>query len=217
MKKRYKIYLLLMFLVLLLLFSDSLDYLLINLNPNLNYSVPIKAIYQNMEKENNSLKKIVDLEDSSFNFIVTKIKYRDIYDFKNTFTIYKGLKQGIKENSPVISEDGLVGIIKKVKDDSSEVELITNKNSNISVRINDVYGILKYQDNKLIVSNITNYENAKVGDEIYTSGIGNLPGGIFVGTVEDISLSNLEIEKIIYVESKVDFNNLIYLLVVGEK
>ena len=53
-----------------------------------------------------------------------------------------------------------------------------------------------------------------VGDKIYTSGIGNLPGDILVGEVSKIDLNNTEIEKIITVKPAVDFENINHVMVV---
>ena len=117
----------------------------------------------------------------------------------------------------VISEDGLIGVIKSVADNSSVVRLITNQKSNVSVKINETYGLLKMQENTLVVSNITNYDSVKVGDEISTSGIGNLPGNLLIGTVKEITLDSLGIEKIITVALKPNLENLNYVYVVGEK
>ena len=200
---------------LLYLFKDSKDALVLFLNHNFDYTLHTNALNENLKKENESLKKIIDFsENNDYQFITTKIKYRDVLDFKDTLTIYKGKEDGLKKGSVVLNELGLVGIVDEVDKHSARVQLITNKNSNISVRINDAYGILKFVNNKLIVDNITNYEKVEVGDAIYTSGIGNLPGGLYIGEVEEINLDKLEIEKIVYVKSPVDFNNLIYLLVI---
>ncbi len=93
------------------------------------------------------------------------------------------------------------------------VRLITNKNSNISVKINDAVGVLKNDRNTLIVESISNYENINVGDEIYTSGLGNLPSNIYVGKVKSVSLKSTQIEKVIEVDIENRLDNLNYLYI----
>ena len=200
------------------LFSDSLDSLWLDKDPILNAKIIENTENKALREENQELKKIIDFRDNDApEYIISKIKYRDIYNFKEEITIYKGKEEGLKENMAVLSNKGLIGVISKVYAHSSLVRLITNQNSNISVKINETYGILKMQDKKLIVSNITNYDNVKKEALIYTSGIGNLPGNILIGTVQEINLDKLEIEKIIQVNPQTDLENINYVYIVGAK
>ena len=110
---------------------------------------------------------------------------------------------------------GLVGVITDVSENNSRVRLITSNESNISVKINESYGILKVSNGSLIVSDLSNYDNISVGDKIYTSGIGNLIGDIYIGEVSNIFLNSTNIEKIITVTPAVDFDNLKYIAVIS--
>ena len=92
-----------------------------------------------------------------------------------------------------------------------------NTNPNMifgSPRVN-MSGILKVSNGSLIVSDLSNYDNISVGDKIYTSGIGNLIGDIYIGEVSNISLNSTNIEKIITVTPAVDFDNLKYIAVIS--
>ena len=117
------------------------------------------------------------------------------------------------ENDVVLNNDGLIGIVTKTYDYYSIVTLITNKNSNISVKINDAIGILKTINNTLVVTDINNYEKVNVDDEIYTSGLGNLPDNIYIGKVKSINLNNTEIEKVIEVNINDRLEKLDYLFI----
>ena len=218
MKKRRVEYIILLIIFLIFLFADSLNLLWIKSDKILNAEILETTENKNLKEENEELKKVIDFnEKTDLDFIISKVKYRDIYDFKEEITIFKGKNQGLKEDMAVINEDGLIGVIKSVSDNSSIVRLITNQKSNVSVKINETYGLLKMQENTLVVSNITNYDNVKVGDEISTSGIGNLPGNFLIGTVKEITLDSLGIEKIVTVDLKPDIENLNYVYIVGEK
>lgn len=218
MKKRYQRYIIILILFILLLLRNSYNHFIILLNHNFDYQKIVNLLNTNLIEENKRLGQIIDFQNTlDYDVITSKVKYRDLLDFSDTLTIYKGDKHHLKKGEVVLNEDGLIGLIKKTDQYTSIVQLITNKNSNISVKINDVYGILKYQDNHLIVSNITNFDLINEGDLIYTSGLTDIPSNIYVGKVKKITLSNLGIEKIVEVESKVDFNNLDYVLIVGLK
>ena len=213
MLRKYKDYIILLTIYLLIIFFSNISYFIM---PN---DIDINKINNNycskITEEYNELLNINDIKyNSTLNINISKVMYRDIYDYNNYITIYKGSNNNIVKNMAVINEDGLVGIIDKVNKNNSIVKLITNIDSKISVKINDNFGILKVSNGKLIVSDISNYNNININDKIYTSGFGNIPGDLYVGIVSDISLNNTNIEKIITVKSDVDFNNLKYIAVI---
>lgn len=201
MIKKYKDYILLLIVFLLFIFSGSINRFLIAINPNLD-TKNIELNYDKYLKEElDNIKKINNIEfNNDLNLQVSRVKYRNVYEYSDTLTIYKGFKNNVFVNDVVLNNDGLIGIVTKTYDYYSIVTLITNKSSNISVKINDAIGILKVIDNTLVVTNINNYEKVNIDDEIYTSGLGNLPDNIYIGKVKSINLNNTEIEKVIEVD-----------------
>lgn len=213
MIKKNRDYILLLGVFLLTLFSNSLNNILVSFNPNLKQD----NIYNNydkvLEKEIKEINENNALAYKNLDLTLSRVKYRDVYDFMNTLTIYKGFLDGVSVNDAVLTNNGLVGVIEKTFAHYSVVRLIKNKQSNISVKINNSIGVLKFQNNKLIVSNINNYENINIGDLIYTSGLGNIDEGIYVGKVKNIKLNNTEIEKIIEVSINEPLENINYLYI----
>lgn len=214
MIKKYKDYILLLIIFLLFIFSGSINRFLIAINPNLD----TKNIELNYDKylkdELDNIKKINNIEfNDDLDLQVSRVKYRNVYEYSDTLTIYKGFKNNVFVNDVVLNNDGLIGIVTKTYDYYSIVTLITNKNSNISVKINDAIGILKTINNTLVVTNINNYEKVNVDDEIYTSGLGNLPDSIYIGKVKSINLNNTEIEKVVEVNIKDRLEKLDYLFI----
>lgn len=214
MIKKYKDYILLLIIFLLFIFSGSINRFLIAINPNLD----TKNIELNYDKylkdELDNIKKINNIEfNDDLDLQVSRVKYRNVYEYSDTLTIYKGFKNNVFVNDVVLNNDGLIGIVTKTYDYYSVVTLITNKNSNISVKINDAIGILKTINNTLVVTNINNYEKVNVDDEIYTSGLGNLPDNIYIGKVKSINLNNTEIEKVVEVNINDRLEKLNYLFI----
>lgn len=214
MIKKYKDYILLLIIFLLFIFSGSINRFLIAINPNLD----TKNIELNYDKylkdELDNIKKINNIEfNDDLDLQVSRVKYRNVYEYSDTLTIYKGFKNNVFVNDIVLNNDGLIGIVTKTYDYYSIVTLITNKSSNISVKINDAIGILKTINNTLVVTNINNYEKVNVDDEIYTSGLGNLPDNIYIGKVKSINLNNTEIEKVVEVNIKDRLEKLDYLFI----
>lgn len=216
MKNKYKDYILLIVAFLIILLSGSVSKILIKTDNKLNYEKMESNYCSSIEKDYNELLKSNEfLNNSSLNLIISKVMFRDIYEFSDYITIYKGSNNDIKEGMPVIDDNGLIGIISSVKKNTSIVKLITNKTTNISVKINDSYGILKSLDGKVFVSDFSYYDNINIGDKIYTSGIGNIKGDIYIGEVIDIKLNETEIEKIVEVKLASNINKLNYLYVVS--
>ena len=214
MIKKYKDYIILLGVFLLFLFTSQVNRFLIAINPNLDTSKIVINYNKHLKEELDNIKKINDIEfDDNLDIIVSRVKYRDVYEYSNTLTIFKGSKNNINVGDAVLTNNGLVGIISKTYDYYSVVSLITNKKSNISVKINDAVGVLKLENGKLVVTSINNYKNISIGDEIYTSGLGNLPDNIYVGKVKSVSLNDTEIEKVIKVDIENRLDALDYLFI----
>lgn len=207
-------YLLLLFFI-IFLFKESVYGLFIKTNniSDIKTSV-INTKDKYYEKEYKNILNIINLKNiNNFSYQYSKILYRDVYEFYNEITILKGSNDNIVKNSAVINESGLIGTIKKVNKNSSVVTLITSKDSNISIKVNNAYGMLIYSKNRLLITSINNYENIQIGNIVYTSGLGNLPEGIKIGEVEKVITSDLGIEKEIIVRPYVDFDNINYVAI----
>lgn len=191
-----------------------------------------KNMYENYKNIN---KFIVDVREKNLNekekeFIETynfddyleykieysKILFRDIYYMNHNITIYKGSNDGIKEDNLVINEDGLVGIVKKVNNSSSVVELLYSKNTSMSVLVNGYYGLLKCQNGKLIIEGINNIANIQVGDKVTTSDISIYPENILIGKVSEIDYDKYEIEQILTITPTVNFDSIRYIGVITD-
>lgn len=214
MIKKYKDYIILLGVFLLFLFASQVNGFLTAINPNLDTSKIVINYDKHLKEELDNIKKINDIKfDDNLDIIVSRVKYRDVYEYSNTLTIFKGTKNNVNVGDAVLTNNGLVGIINKTYDYYSVVSLITNKKSNISVKINDAVGVLKLENGKLVVTSINNYKNISIGDEIYTSGLGNLPDNIYVGKVKKVSLNDTEIEKVIEVDIENRLDTLDYLFI----
>ena len=134
MIRKYKDYIILLASFLLIIFSTNINRFLYALNNDLDIDNITNDYCVSLESDYNALLEINDFKnDSELNLIMSKVYLRDIYSFSDSLTIYKGSNSGIEEGMAVINNLGLVGVIKKTDKEASVVELITSKNSNISV------------------------------------------------------------------------------------
>lgn len=204
-------YLLLIFFLVFLLKDFFIDLITIP-----KYKVDNCVYVKNIETNYNDLLEFNDIDIKyNLNYINSMIIYRDIYDYLNEFTIKGGSSNNLKKDLPVIYNNTLVGVISKTKKNSSIVRLLTNRDTKVSVKINDEIGILEY-DHTMKITGISNYGKINIGDEIVTSGYGSIPENIFIGRVKDIIMNSNNIEKIIYVDYDIDYKTLKYVTILAE-
>lgn len=188
-----------------------------------------KNVNESLEKEIEELKQTLELNKTLTEYDIenaTILSRNKSYWF-NTMTIDKGKKDGIKKDMAVITSSGLIGKISKVYTSSSEIKLITSDDVNykisVSIKINgiDNYAILNgynQEKNLLKVTGVSKTTDAKKGDIVTTSGLGELfPAGIYVGTVEEVTNDKYDLSKTVYIKTTQDFNNIHYVTILKEK
>lgn len=178
--------------------------------------------YENIKNENNELKELLKLEQlyTDYNKVYSKPVTRNKMYWFNTMTIDKGKEDNVKENDIVITNKGLIGTITNVTKDFSTVRLITSSNNEnkISVAVkkdkNYYHGtIIEYDYPYLKIELIIKEKNIKIGDEIVTSGLGNLPKNIQIGKIEKIEEDEYAMTNILYIKPYQDMNNISYMAV----
>ena len=169
--------------------------------------------YQNEYKE---MQKLLNIEVLDYQAIYSKVILRDIYAFYDEITIGKGSYDGVSKGDLVVNEKGVIGLVKSVNNHTSIVELLTNSNIELSVKINQSYGILTSVDNEIIVKNVKLDDEIKVGDFVTTSGLTSVPGEILVGKVSEIKTDTLGLEYILEVDAVAYLQDISYVAVLGE-
>ena len=168
-----------------------------------------------LENEINTLNEFSSkLDRIKYNYKVSKITYKESYN-TNKYIIQYGSKDNVSNGLAVTNEYGLIGKITKVNEYTSHLTTIKDI-KDLSVKIDDSYGKLNYdyKSDKYIVSDISNYDKVHINDEVYTSGYGSIKESLYIGKVTNIEVKDFK--KIIYVNTLVDFNNLNYVLIVGD-
>ena len=146
-----------------------------------------------LKEENKRLRGLLLMKYSeNYKFIGTKVIDSMAFSGANIITIDKGARSGVKENSAVVDENGIVGRVWKLFPNQSQVQLISDNSSGVGVIIpkRQVGGILSgagnlyYAKLKYIPKDV----EIKKGDMVYTAGTdGIYPPNIFVGKVESVT------------------------------
>ena len=175
----------------------------------LNLSLEMQNnLLESKSKEIEELKKLLAMKNvlTEFNYLNATIIMRNREYWFNTITIDKGKKDGIKEDMAVIDNNGLLGRISMVNENTSTVKLITTNDvtSKISVLIGDnLYGITDgYDMDKHLLRVIAISEASDVLEkEVLTTGMGGVfPKGILIGKVKQKEKLNDYVTDLLYVE-----------------
>lgn len=184
----------------------------------------LEGLNLSLENELNELKKITNLEKENYSFIYAKVIERD-NDWYQELIINKGEKDGIKVDSAVISTQGLIGRITKTTPNTSTIKLLTSNDIKVSVYINndkeEYHGIINSylkEEELLEVDNVIKNSDIKIGDKVYTSGLGNIyPTGIYIGEVVEINYDNLGLSKKLKIKTITSYDKIFYVSVVDRK
>ncbi|WP_166238845.1 rod shape-determining protein MreC [Paenibacillus turpanensis] len=139
--------------------------------------------------------------------------------YNQTITINLGEKDGIRPDMAVTSVDGLVGRVVRVFPFHSNVQLITNLDSEsnqtkaIAATVmgnNDSFGMIEtFEDGKLVMTKIIQSDELKEGDTVITSGLGQVfPSGIPIGKVVSRKVGDFGLTYTALIEPASSFTHL---------
>ena len=151
-------------------------------------------------------------------YIAAAVIGRDPSPFLHYIIIDHGSDDGIQHGMPVVTQQGLVGRVDAVTASASRVQLITDPNSKVNVRLQNqnegaqVEGSITGDVTLGMVSqNIT----LNPGDILLTSGLGgNYPTDILVGQLVNVEETENELFKTASVQPVIDFAALRAVLVI---
>lgn len=177
--------------------------------------------------ELNNLRQLYKLDEqySGYDKVGARVIAKSGGNWFNSFTIDKGLKDGIQIDMNVIAGGGLVGKVVDVGDNYAKVNAIISDDSNVSgvtLATSDtmiVSGSLLLMNDGIITFSQLNdaKDRVQVGDKVVTSQISDkyLPG-ILIGYINEIEADSNNITKTGTIIPAVDFAHLEEVLVILE-
>jgi rod shape-determining protein MreC len=144
---------------------------------------------------------------------------KDSSPFIRYVTINVGQRDGVQIGMPVVGGGlALVGRVGEVSDATAQVQLLTDPNSFVNVRMVDTRAtgtVAGTSEGALVLQNVPQTEEVKEGDLIVTSGLGGtLPQALPVGTVERVVSQDVETSQRAIIRPGVDFDRLEAVLVI---
>ncbi len=177
---------------------------------------------ENVKSENETLKEYLDLTEKygEYSTVPAYIINKDISNYSKTIVINVGTDDGIEENMTVIADQGLVGHVISVTNDTAKVRTIVDTSSSVSCLLSTTdesivcKGTLE-EESALKAMYIPDDDGIIQGDSVETSGLGGIyPKGIHVGSIKRVVNTQNATDRYAIVQTAVDFDKLDTVLVI---
>lgn len=202
--------------------SDFFDHYVANLNAskkNIELHKRIAELesqinaFEELKKENIRLKNLLQFgQGLGYKKILAQVVAWDASSDYRVIRINKGLSDGVRLQSPVVTAQGLVGYIYRLTDHFADILTVLDNNNRVDGLIQRVraHGIVEgFNNEKSIMKYVSRAEPIILGDVVITSGLGNIyPKGIEVGTVSRIERESYGITQNVEITPAVDFGRL---------
>ena len=167
--------------------------------------------------ENKWLREYLDLRDAdtSFELLDSTIISHEAGNYSTVLTLNRGTVHGVKRNMPVITDDGVLGIVSEVGLDWCKVTGIIESSSKIGVYtdrtgvIGTLEGSLELRAEGKCIMSYDASADISIGDRVYTGGTGSsYPTGLLIGTISEIRADDATRRLIAVITPAVDFTQL---------
>jgi len=177
-----------------------------------------KNYYQRMVSTNERLGKMLEFQQKQpCELLPVQVVAYAPRDYFKVFFLGKGKKEEIEKEMVVVNAQGLVGRIIEVYPHQAKVLTILDERSKVGVRnerTRDV-AILQGMGKACELKYLLTRASVEVGDEIVTSGLGDLfPKGILVGRISRVKKNPNRLFQEVEVVPSVDFGKLEELFVI---
>jgi rod shape-determining protein MreC len=188
---------------------------------------------QTAVSENDRLRDLLGFVDgpsfpAGFTGVSTRVVGRPPSAYNQEVLIAAGSSAGVKRNDPVVTEDGLVGLVTNVTSNGAKVTLLTDQSSAVSAIVleSGAAGLVRHgpsDSSALVLDRVGKDESVEDGNLVITAGwrSGKLeslyPRGIPVGMVKSVGQQDVDLYKRIQVAPLVNFDALAEVIVLVPK
>jgi rod shape-determining protein MreC len=174
--------------------------------------------------ENERLRELLAYVDgprypANFEPVATRVIAQPSNAYNQRVLVAAGSDEGVAEGAPVVTDEGLVGVVTKVTDGYAQVTLLTDPSMFVSAQDaeTEARGDIRASPSQgagLIFDRVDKELVVEPGDTVITSGwssgdISSLyPFGIPIGEVTSVGRQDIELYMRIQVEPFVDFDSL---------
>lgn len=184
------------------------------------------ADYYDLQDENARLWKYYKIKKKNpdYDLVPAAVIRRDSGDDFYSFTVDAGTAMGVKEQDPVVTENGLVGYVSSVNAANCTVTTILSPDIQagaIDKKTKDsgvISGSATYSDKGLTtLTKINTTSTIKKGDIVVTSGIGGTyPENLIIGKIKKIKFNENEAEKYAVIEPYEDVKTVTDVVIITD-
>jgi rod shape-determining protein MreC len=183
-------------------------------------------------QENKRLKELLSYVEGpsfpdSYDAITASVIARPPTPFRQEVVIAAGSDAGVRMNAPVVTEDGLVGLVTEVWGRGAKVRLLTDQGSAVSAVVlgSEAAGVVRQgaTQGSLVLDRVGKDDLVREGDLVITAGWQTLrfeslyPRGLVIGTVKSVGQQDVDLYKRIQIAPLVDFDSLASVVVLASK
>ena len=188
---------------------------------NLLLSLQVESML-NLDNQNKELLDMLDFKKKTKLIIKpAKVVNKGIQPNLLSIIINSGTLDGIKNNQAVLTPKGVIGKTIETADKATIVQLITDSNFRLSVRIlpSGATGILRFLNGETAqIREVKKNIPIEIGDKVVTSGFSDIyHSGLPVGTVEGVYAERGSFQKIVNVALPNDLSSFQYVFVIIDK
>jgi len=151
-------------------------------------------------------------------YIAAAVIGRDPNPFLKYVIINRGSDDSLRRSMPVVTQQGLVGRIAAVTAGAARVQLITDPDSSVNVRLEPSEAqavLLGSITGELTLSMIPQTASIEVGDLVLTSGLGGTyPDDILIGQITSVRRKETDLFQRAAIQPIVDFSKLEIVLII---
>jgi rod shape-determining protein MreC len=177
---------------------------------------------EELRQENRRLRELLGLaQKDDWDALMAEVVGKETGRLGTVVLVNQGSLAGVAEGWIACSPDGLVGRVSRVRDSFSQVQLIANYNSPVSVRVerSGIEAVVEWTPalpTKLAMKFVQPDSDVRPGDVVISSGLGGVyPAGLRVGRVTRVRTERERQEPLIEVRPFVDFSRLVMVLLVA--
>ena len=193
--------------------------------------------YQTAAEENVRLRRALGYVEGArfpddYRPVVSRVIAQPANPYNQTIVVAAGSDNGVVVGSPVVTDEGLVGLVSKVTDGEAQVTLLTDQSAAVSAVVvspepsdTPARGIVKPSPSAagLVLDRVDKSLVVNVGDTVVTSGwtLGDLssryPYNIPIGAVTSVGRQDIDLYARVQVEPFVDFDALSEVVVLVKR
>ncbi|MFQ3574951.1 MAG: rod shape-determining protein MreC [Cytophagales bacterium] len=170
-----------------------------------------------------SISKNDSIKKEQFSYFKARVINNSVDRINNFITLNKGWGDGVKPSMGVISDKGVVGIVKTASKNFATVYSVLHSDVKVSVKHkkSNSFGSLIWEgfdSKRATFLFMPRHIPVEIGDSVVTSGFGEVfPEGVMVGTIEKIDIKGDESTYRILLKLSTDFSSVKYVYLVNNK